>query len=268
MSEANILNPSAASLLNFDYGYKDSGLPEMRSVFQAQSGKVYSRQQLGRGRVLDLSWGGRDKATMHTLRQWDLQYRNDFFTLVDWERSRYYSGRFEGPLEISPAGNEKWNIQGRFIELPSLPLNTYPSDWARDAIFLEERNGFGEDLVKLTGSWAYSAHASAHGGFHYFSNITNDFVEWLYFGYGFRYWAGKFPDAGIFEYTVTRVRDGTVVAGPANIDQYSTGTAAAVLLTVTNLALDLYRVKLRVTGTKNVSSSSFYLYADAIEVMQ
>jgi len=242
----------------------------MRSIFQAQSGKAYSRQQLARGRVLDVTWGGRDKATMHTLRQWELQYRSDFFTLVDWERTRYYSGRFEGPLEFSPAGNEKWNIQGRFVELPGLALNTYPSNWSRDAIFLEERNGFGEDLVKLVGSWTFFSTVNEHGGSGYVSTATNDTTEWLYFGYGFRFWSRKESNGGIGEVTVTRVRDNTAVGGtPTNVDIYAAATqASAALLAVQNLPLDLYRVKLRNTGTKNASSTGFETIADAIEVMQ
>src|SRR6266851_6814134 len=101
MSEQNILNASATSLLNFDYGYTE-GLPEMRSQFQAASGKMYARRQMGRGRVYDLAWNNRDLTTKHALQQWERQYENDFFSLQDFERTRYFSGRFEGPLTFSP----------------------------------------------------------------------------------------------------------------------------------------------------------------------
>ena len=114
MSEQNILNPSQTSLFNPDWGYTE-GLPEMRSLFQAMSGKMYSRRQMGRGRVYDLAWNNRDQATKHSLQQWAQQYENDFFSLADWERSRYFCGRFEGPLTFSPAGNQRYNIRGRFI---------------------------------------------------------------------------------------------------------------------------------------------------------
>src|SRR5713226_3702097 len=125
MSEQNILNPSATSLLNFDYGYTE-GLPETRSLFQAASGKMFSRRQMGRGRVYDLAWNNRDLATKHALQQWAQQYENDFFSFADWERARYFSGRFEGPLIFNPVGNQKYNIRGRFIELPGLAMFQYP----------------------------------------------------------------------------------------------------------------------------------------------
>jgi hypothetical protein len=163
MSEQNILNPSATSLLNFDWGYSE-GLPETDSVWQAASGKDYSRLQLARGRTYELTWAKRDLATALALQQWERQYKRDFFTLVDWEKSRYFTGRFDGPLTYSPAGFNQWTIRGRFIELPGVAMFSYPTNWTRDAMFLEERNGFGEDLVKLGGTWAFNQNASYHGG--------------------------------------------------------------------------------------------------------
>jgi hypothetical protein len=269
VSEQNILNPTAASLLNFDYGYSE-GLPETRSLFQAMSGKMNARRQMGRGRVYDLAWNSRDLATKHTLQQWAQQYENDFCSLADWERGRYFSGRFDGPLIFSPSGNQKYNIRGRFIELPGLALFSYPTNWTRDAIFLEERNGFGEDLLKLVGTWTYGAGSGAHGGFRYINSNTNttETAEWLYFGYGFRLWEETGPNLGIVSLSVTRLRDGSVVQGATDIDCYAAGSASAMLFTLSSLALDSYRVKLTTTNRKNVSSSGNGITADAIEVMQ
>jgi hypothetical protein len=271
VSEQNILNPAQTSLFNPDWGYTE-GLPETRSLFQAASGKMYSRREFGLGRVYDLAWNNRDLATKHALQQWAQQYENDFFSLADWERSRYFSGRFEGPLTFSPAGNQKYNIKGRFIELPGLALFAYPTNWARDAAFVYSKNGFGESLAKLTGTWTVNAGPGDPrflSGWNSFSNITNDIAEWVYFGYGFQYWSSKFPDAGIIEYTLTRVRDGSVIAGPTTFDMFNNPQVnPAALVTQASLPLDFYRFKLRVTGTKNASSTGFYAYADALQVMQ
>jgi hypothetical protein len=274
VSEQNILNPTAASLLNFDYGYSE-GLPETRSLFQSMSGKMNARRQMGRGRIYDLAWNSRDLATKHALQQWAQQYENDFFSLADWERGRYFSGRFDGPLIFSPSGNQKYNIRGRFIELPGLALFSYPTNWTRDAIFLEERNGFGEDLVKLLtpANWVFASNAGFYhpsgAGNAYSSSTTNETAEWIYFGYGFRLWEETFNNQGIVELSVTRVRDGAVVVAATNFDLYSAGAVNAFAIsTTTNMALDYYRVKLRCTGTKNASSSGFGINADAIEVMQ
>ncbi len=272
MSEQNILNPTATSLLNFDYGYAEA-IQETRSIWQAQSGKPFSRPQMARGRIFDLPWGGRDVATKNALQQWEQQYKNDFFTLADWERGRYFSGRFDGPLTFSPAGNNKYNIRGRFIELPGLALFANPNNWARDAVFLPIRNGFGEDLVKLGGSgWFFELNG---GGLtsDYASNVTNDVGEWLYFGYGFRFWSRKQNNLGKVEVSCTRVRDGfAMLAPPPVIDLYNASSLVSAQvfdsLSMFGFPLDLYRVKARVTGTKNASSSDFFCYVNVIEVMQ
>lgn len=262
MSEQNILNPAATSLLNFDWGY-DEGLPELREYFQADSGKEYSRRNIARGRIYNLAWNKRDLATKHALQQWEEQYKGDFFTLADWERGRYFSGRFDGPLSYSPSGNAAYNIRGRFVELPGLVMFNYPANWARDAAFLEERNGFGEDLIKLTGSWSYnSPAANAHGGADYLSNVTNDAAEWLYFGYGFQVWARKNPGHGIME-----ISQNGAVMGTADL-YAAADTAAQAVFSNPNSPLGLYRIKLRVTGTKNGLANNFYICADAIQVMR
>jgi hypothetical protein len=270
VSEQNILNPAQTSLFNPDWGYTE-GLPETRSLFQAASGKMFSRREFGLGRVYDLAWNNRDLATKHTLQQWAQQYENDFFSLADWERSRYFSGRFEGPLTFNPVGNQKYNIKGRFIELPGLAMFAYPTNYARDAIFIEERNGFGEDLVKLTGTWAFNADAvNCHGGGDYTSSTANDTAEWIYFGYGYQVWSRKLPDRGIMSATMTRVRDGVQIGAVDNVDLYAASSTPSAMVYSTQNAnpLDFYRIKLRVTGTKNASSSNFAVDADAIQVMQ
>jgi hypothetical protein len=272
VSEQNILNPAVTSLFNPDFGYTE-GLPETRSLFQATSGKLYSRRQMGLGRIYDLAWNNRDLATKHALQQWAQQYENDFFTLADWERSRYFSGRFDGPLSFSPAGNQGYNVKGRFIELPGLALFAYPTNWTRDAIFLEERNGFGEDLVKLLtpGNWTYQVDANAHGGAHYYSASPSgvETAEWSYFGYGYQVYCEKNGDRGIVAVSVFRVRDGVAVAGENLFDLYSASLVpSAVIDSRTNFPLDFYRVRLRVTGAKNASSSAVICDADAVQVMQ
>jgi hypothetical protein len=219
MSEQNILNPTPTSLFSPDYGFIE-GVPELRTVLQAQSGKMFTRRQRGAGRVYQLDWKNRGAAVTNALRQWEEQYRNDFFSIADWIRGRYFSGRFQAPLSFSPAGNEQWSIKGIFEELPTVNLYQYPMNWGVDSIFLGPRNGFGDDLVKLTPvqppgtNWTYTVDANAHSGAYYSDANTNttDKAEWVYFGYGCRIWAQKNTNLGIFTASVTRVRDGTVMA--------------------------------------------------------
>lgn len=274
MSEQNILNPTQTSLLSPDWGYAE-GLPETRAIFQPKSGRIYSRREMGRGRIYNLPWNNRDLNTKHLLQQWAQQYENDFFTLADWERGRYFSGRFDGPLTFTPSGNQRYNIRGQFIEIPGLPMFAYPANWSRDAFFLTIRNGFGEDLVKLltAANWTFDGTGSPtlnpFSGNAYRSQNTNETAEWIYFGYDCQIWSPKFTTYGIAEFTITRIRDGVAVAGPTNVDLYAaTFQNSAPVFTTTNLGLDFYRVKIRVTGTKNALSTGFICWADAVQVMQ
>lgn len=270
MSEANILNPTSASLLNFTFGYRE-GIPILNSEFLADSGEIFSRQNVRRGRVFELFWDRIDTATMHLLRQWEEQYRlpGKFFTLADYERSRYFSGRFAGPLTFAATANQNWNVSGRFEELIGKAMYAYPSNWSRDAIFIEERADDGADFVKVSAGWSYLDSANYHGGHAYSSSTTNATAEWIYFGYGFRLWHYKTTSYGEGVLTVTRIRDGVVVLAATTIDCYaSPAEAVAAVYTVTDLPLDTYRVEWKVKGTKNAGSSGYTINADAIEVMR
>lgn len=263
MSEQNILNATAASTTNPDYSIPIDE-PEIAAMWQARSGRPFVRNLQTRGRVFQLHWEKADFTTYRTLRQWFNQYRKDFFSFFDIEDNRYYSGRFaEGSFKHEHAGNNQVNVSAIFVEIPGLAMFAYPSNWGVDSIIHGVRDGFGADLVKATGTWSVNfPNAIFKGGGGYWSVITNDTAEWIYFGYGFRYWAITEPSDGIAELSL----DGTVIG---TIDLYSAGVlASSVRFTQANVPLGLHRVKLRVTGTKNASSSGFACYADAIEVMR
>lgn len=264
MSEANVLNPVAGDTMSPEYGYRES-LGTVVAQAQTRGGKAFSRLLNARGRVFELEWRDRLLADAAKLKQWHQQYESGFFSLADWEFARYYSGRFTAPPVVSPAGNNRWNISATFVELPGLAMFAYPVNWARDAIFIEERNDFAEDVIRKVGAaWAYAADANAHGGAS-FTNTGIDntqYAEFLYFGYGFRVYSAKKSNYGIVAVSV----DG---AAETNVDLYSAGTvAAAVVYTDANQKLGFHRVKLRATNTKNAASSAFVITADAIEVMR
>lgn len=266
MSEQNILNPTSASLFNPRYGWQRERRRALQ-VFEAGSGKVYKRRVGARPLMYRLTWE-LPKTEALQLVQFAEQYLFDFFSLADHERGRYYSVHFvDGPTEVWE-GNDRVTYTAIVEELPGLALFAYPTNWARDAVFIEERNGLGETLAKLTGTWNTETDANDHGGKAYNSNVTNDTAEWVYFGYGFRFWSKKQGNLGEVEVSATRTRDGGVVLAATTVDLYNAAAqASAALLTKDDLPLDEYRVKLRVKGTKNAASSGFFVLADAIEVM-
>lgn len=164
MGQNNILNPTVTSALNPDYSVKVTD-PQVISRWQARSGKPFMRRLSARGQVFDLTWANRMFADYQALRQWFAQYENDFFTYADWDFARYYSGMFADQPQVERAGNNRVNINAQFVVVPTLPLYQYPSNWAQDGIFAEERGDFPippgasptiNDLVKLTpltGAW-------------------------------------------------------------------------------------------------------------------
>jgi hypothetical protein len=152
MSEQNILNPTAASQLNPTYTipHKD---PAIISSWQPRSGKPFSRTMMARGMEFQLHWDKVPFSTYQALRQWFRQYEQDFFSYFDIDDNRYYSGQFLAEPQYERVANNQCNISATFVVCPTLPQFVYPSNWGVDSIFLEERNGFGADLVKLTGTW-------------------------------------------------------------------------------------------------------------------
>lgn len=267
MSEQNILNPSITSQLNPDYSVKTTK-PAIMARWQARSGKPFARFLAARGLVWDLQWGNRMFSDADALVQWFNQYEQDFFTYADWDRGRYYTGQFADQPTWEDMANQKVNISAQFIVLPTLPMFQYPSRWGTDSIFMEERDGFGSNLVKLTGSGWFlepasgALHPAGGAGQAYVSATTNDYAEWIYFGYGFRIWSWLRPDLGIVEISL----DGAVLG---TVDCYNAVQVnSAPIFTDQNVSLGLHRVKLRCTGTKNAASSAFFVTADAIEVMR
>jgi hypothetical protein len=152
MSEQNILNPNAQSQLNPTYTipHKD---PETMSSWQPRSGVPFSRYMMARGMEFDLHWDAVPFSTYLALRQWMRQYERGFFSYFDIDDNRYYSGQFLAEPQFERKANNQVNITATFVVLPKVPLFQYPSNWGIDSVFLDERDDFGNDQVKLTGTW-------------------------------------------------------------------------------------------------------------------
>jgi hypothetical protein len=261
--ETNILNPTVNSPLNPDYGYTED-LPSLILSWKPRFGRPYSRMMADGGRQIQMEWNRAAFSTKVALQQWHQQYEQGFFTYADWEAGRYYSGRFAAPPQFIPTGSNNWGIKATFVELPGLPMFAYPANWGVDSIMLDGIDDFGANNVKLTGAtWGLSVVAPlGYGGSKFVSGTTNDTAEWQYYGYGFRLWSPTGSTYGIGELSL----DGTVLG---NVDFYTVATVSSTpVYTSAAQRLGVHRVKLRVTGTKNASSSAFSMPADAVEVMR
>lgn len=261
MSELNLLNASASDPLNPNFNW-DGEYADNVSRFAPPAGKISQRVTGVAGIRVGLQWLSRPLATMAKLKQWYEQYKLGFFTVADYETGRYYTGHFVSAFKFTPVGYERWNIELTFEEIPGVAMYAYPTNWARDAVFLEERDDWGSDLVKLTGGpWTYATDATRHGGHLYQANALDSTAEWHYIGYGFRLWSIKGNFLGIVEISLDNVVLGTV-------DLYNAAQLnSAVVFTKADVPLDKHRVKIRCTHTKNAASGDYYIEADAIEVM-
>ncbi len=152
MSEQNVLNPNAQSDLNPEYPIKITS-PRAMARSQARSGATFARRVISRGDVFQLQWNNRLYSTYSKLRQWFAQYEQDFFTLYDLSRNRYFTGMFDDEPQYENAGNDKVNISASFIEVPGLKMFQYPANWGVDSVFMDEVDSLGNNLVKLTGTW-------------------------------------------------------------------------------------------------------------------
>ena len=260
MSEANVLNPTSGSDLNPDYAL--SGEPDDWTVsFRPRVGRVAVRTLGASPHKYQLSWGLRPQSVADQIRQWYYQYQHDFFTFIDYDRGRQFSGNFFGLPQISNAGHNKWSVAAVFLEIAGVAMAEYPSNWGVDSYFLEESEPDGNPLVKMDVGWTLVNDAKYHGGAAFETALPAVSAQWQYDGYGFRLWAAKGPDAG----QVQVLLDGALIS---TVDLYSAATVnSAVVLTQQSVSFGRHTVELVTTGTKNSSSSGFVVNADAIEVM-
>jgi hypothetical protein len=94
------------------------------------------------------------------------------------------------------------------------------------------------------------------GGDQYASSTTNSYFEVLFSGAGFRMYSVKGPSFGIFEFYVDDISQGTV-------DLYASSWTNSAQVKEWTGGFGVHTVKVRVTGTKNGSSSGYTIQFDA-----
>lgn len=120
------------------------------------------------------------------------------------------------------------------------------------------------DAAVVAGTWSEELSAVNHAGRALRNNGTDTShkFRFTYFGYGCRIYSRKTSSLGIVEVFHDDVSLG-------NVDLYDAGgLSSAPILAKLDVALGLHTVELKPTNTKNASSSNFFIYADAIEVIR
>lgn len=207
-------------------------------------------------------------AEKQQLEEWYRRFETSFFSLLDpvfgedpggGFLERYFSVEFAAPPDFELLLNDFWRARLALVDRVGAPFFQYPDpDAGHKSVFLEETEG-----LAVAGTWSQGASSLAHGGERKFnSNLnTTDAFQWVYGGYGFRLWVARASNIGILELLLDDVSLGTV-------DLYnSESEVSAPRFTKLDVPLGLHRVKIKATNTKNPSSSSQGILADAIEVL-
>ena len=238
----------------------------------AESGQPIQRIVRPDRRVWELLFAGRSTDEKEQLQAFYHRLKGEHFvfphkTYVNnagtYQERRFpvvFDGAFPKPL----VANDTWAMRCRLIEAPGKVLQTadYP-DPANGipTFFIEEDHAVL--AAALIGTWTAAAHANAHAGNERTNPNTNttDAFQFTYAGYGFRIWARRDTNLGIFRVYLDEVDLGTV-------DLYNASAqVAAAIFTRLNVTLGKHRVKIEATNTRNAGSSANTIIADAIEVI-
>lgn len=125
----------------------------------------------------------------------------------------------------------------------------------------DNTTGISNNQFNYVDSWGY--YASQSGAFqadNHYSNTTNNYFEVKFSGTKIQWYGAKAPNVGI---AAVSIDGGTETL----IDTYAASRADNVLLyTSPTLANGTHTLKVRVTGTKNASSSATFVTVDRVDI--
>lgn len=270
MAQTDVLNPAPGwdpdlgDSMNPSYGFtRKRGSTQLRK--KAVGGTPWSRETQNTGHAFSLSWLGRTLACVERLKWYSEQYEDGYFTIVDWdggagEQGRHYVGHFTSDVIPTETANNRWDVQNvMFEEIPQQPMVKYPGDWRPkvNAIWIWPFNDYGDQKTATQGAWTagYPLGAPPAGQVQsqaLTSAGTNagDWAQHEYRGYGFKLFMLEGPDFGIVEVFLDAVLIATV-------DLYkAVATGPAAVVWKGNVPLDIHRVQVVMTNTKNAASSA------------
>lgn len=115
--------------------------------------------------------------------------------------------------------------------------------------------------ITYSGTWASESNINFYGGTCRYSSTVNGYAQYTFVGTGINVYTPKSSGLGICEIFLDGTSKGT-------IDLYnSTIIYKQKIFSITNLTYGTHVIKIVVTGTKNTSSSNFYVEVDYFEVL-
>lgn len=125
----------------------------------------------------------------------------------------------------------------------------------------DNTTGTGNNQFNYVGSWSlYGSQTGAYLSDNHYSSTTNNYFEVKFTGTKIQWYGAKAPNVGIAGVSI----DGGT---ETMVDQYAASRSDNVLLyTSPTLANGTHTLKVRVTGTKNTSSSAAFITVDRMDV--
>lgn len=289
MPATDVLNPvagwtvSEGDSINPSYNFvreRPSTLLRKKPI----GGHAWERETQNTGHIITMGWIGRTWATIQRIKWYYEQYeRGGFFTFKNWDAGgREYVGRFTTISNETETTNAKWNISAVFEEAPGAPMNNYPSDWNHESVLFLLNNDWSEQQLATNDGSAWTQttitvpavtlggrlRGSGSGAIP-LSNIAltnpgtaNDWATYEYRGYGFQLYLCTGPEFGKADIYLDEVLLTTV-------DCYAVSdTGPIVVLSESNIPLDIHRVTVNVDGTKNSSASAANITWWGLQVMR
>lgn len=135
------------------------------------------------------------------------------------------------------------------------------NDLSGDIIVNDNSTGGSNNQFNYSGSWTYDTFSKAYGGDNHFSNTTNNYYTVAFNGTQIKLYGCKTPNNGIAAISI----DG---GAETYVDCYSSIERKFELLYASPiLSSGQHTLKVRVTGTKNINSSDYYVNADMIDIV-
>jgi hypothetical protein len=120
--------------------------------------------------------------------------------------------------------------------------------------------GTGQNQFNYTGTWSFGNQSGAFQNNNHWSSVTNNAYQIAFTGTRVQIYSARANNHGIFAVSI----DG---GGETNIDLYSATRADQVLVwTSPTLSAGNHTVRVRVTGTRNASSSGSAVVADRVDI--
>ena len=125
----------------------------------------------------------------------------------------------------------------------------------------DSQTGTGTNQFNFSGgTWGYQNQASATNDDEHYSNTANNYATIAFNGTQIKYYANKAPDCGIVALSID---GGTETV----VDLYDTQRiCSSPVWTSPVLASGTHTMKIRVTGTKNTSSTGYYATVDRADI--